>query len=97
MIAPRYRALRIADLRRLRHARLDVAPVDAGPAEPGDPLLQAGVADRRRAHVDAAAPGAEIEPGADQRDRPYPRTHAAAKANLAGRAARGGDGGAGRG
>ena len=54
--------------RRLQHRRLDVAPVQAVVADPGQPLVQAGVADRRGAHVDAAPAGAEVERRTDDRD-----------------------------
>ena len=43
----------------------DVAPVGDVAAELADARLQPRVADRRRPHVDAAPPGAEVEPGAD--------------------------------
>src|SRR4051812_7879160 len=61
---------RIADIRRLGQARADVAPVDDRAAEALDPLLQAGVPDRGRPHVDPAPPGAEVEPRADDGDGP---------------------------
>ena len=43
--------------------------VDDLAAELREPLGEPGVADRRRAHVDAAAPRAEVERRADDRDR----------------------------
>ena len=58
----------IADVGRLGHRRADVAPVGDLAAELADARLELRVADRRRPHVDAAAPGPEIEPGADDRD-----------------------------
>src|SRR5205814_2076380 len=61
---------RVADLGRLREPDADVAPVDADTPELLDPLLEPRVPDRRRAHVDTAPPGAQIEPGADHGDRP---------------------------
>ena len=47
----------------------DVAPVDDRPAERADALVEARVADRGRAHVDAAPALAQVERGADDRDR----------------------------
>ena len=58
-----------ADRDRFGHRRLDVSPVHRAPADPGEPSLQARVADRRRPHVDAAAASAEIERRADHGDR----------------------------
>ena len=60
--------MRIAHVGRLGHRRADVAPVDHLAAELADPRLELRVADRRRAHVDPAAAGAEIEPGPDDRN-----------------------------
>src|SRR6185437_5591719 len=54
---------------RLRDRREDVAPVVDLAPEGADPRLEPRVADRRGPHVDAAAPGAEIEPGTDDGDR----------------------------
>src|SRR5581483_6806323 len=67
----------VADLRRLRERCVDVAPVDARPPEPLDPLLETGVADRGGPHVHAAAAGAEVEPRADHGDgsRRFPNRH----------------------
>jgi hypothetical protein len=58
----------VADVRRLRDSRLDVPEVDRLEAELLDSRIEAGVADRRRAHVDAAAPRTEVESRADDRD-----------------------------
>jgi hypothetical protein len=58
---------RIAARRRLGHGGLDVAPVRAVAPERGQPLLETRVADRRRAHVDAAAAGTEVERCTDDR------------------------------
>jgi len=52
----------------LLHGRLDVAPVHTAVADPGQPVVQARVPNRRRTHVDAASAGAEIEGRADDRD-----------------------------
>jgi len=60
---------RIALVQRLDHPRADVAVVVHGVAEAGDSLAQLRVADRRRAHVDAAASRAEVERGPDHADR----------------------------
>ena len=62
--------VRAALLGRLRNGRADVAPVVDLEAELAQPAVQLCVADRRRPHVDAAAPLTEVEPGADHRDRP---------------------------
>ncbi len=59
---------RVRLLGRLEHGGLDVAPVEHLVAEALEAVVQAGVADRRRAHVDAAAARAEVERGADDRD-----------------------------
>ena len=59
----------VADRRRLGDGGLDVAEVDALAAELLDPRLEARVPDRRRTHVHAAAPGPEVEGGADDGDR----------------------------
>ena len=59
---------RIADLGRLWKPGADVAPVDAAAPEPLDPLLETGVSDRRRAHVDTAPARAQIEARADHGD-----------------------------
>src|SRR5205085_3894999 len=59
----------VADLGRLRETDADVAPVGDATAEPLDPFVQAGVADRGRPHVDAATARAQVEPGTDHRDR----------------------------
>ena len=58
----------VVDLERLRLRRRDVAAVDDVAPEAGEPLLESGVAERRRAHVDAAPALAEIERRADDRD-----------------------------
>ena len=55
-------------LGRLEHGRLDVAPVEHVVAELAQPVVETGVADRGRPHVDAAASRPEIERGADDRD-----------------------------
>ena len=55
-------------LGRLGHRRADVAPVVDDEAEAAQVRVQLRVADRRRAHVDAAPALAEVEPGADHRD-----------------------------
>ena len=57
--------VRIAGVGRLGDVDLDVAPVDADAPEPRDPLLEAGVADRRGPHVHPTPPGPEIQPSAD--------------------------------
>ena len=64
-------------------SRRHVAPVEARAAERLDAGVEPGVADRRRAHVDTATAGAEVEAGADHRDglRLLLLTHRA-KANL---------------
>jgi hypothetical protein len=59
---------RVAHGRRLGDRRLDVSPVGAVEPELGEAPFEAGVPDRRGPHVDAAAAGAEIEGGADDRD-----------------------------
>ena len=59
--------IRVAGIRRLADLRVDVAPVVAGNAQRGKPLPESRVPDRRRSHVDPAAPCAEIELGADDR------------------------------
>src|SRR5581483_11072968 len=57
---------RAAHRRRLDDGRDDVAGVgDPRSQLLGELLLEAGIADRRRPHVDAAAPGAEVERRAD--------------------------------
>ena len=53
---------------RLRLGRDDVAAVEDGERDLRQPLLEPGVADRRRAHVDAASGLAEVERRADDRD-----------------------------
>ncbi len=58
---------RVADVGRLRHRRADVAPVRHLVADVADARLELRVADRRRPHVDAAAPGPKVEPGPDDR------------------------------
>ena len=55
---------------RFRDDRVHVPPVIALDAELLETILEARVANRRRAHVDAAAPGAEVERGADDRRLP---------------------------
>jgi len=59
----------VADGARLGNSRHDVTPVDTAPPELLDPRLEPRVADRRGAHVDAAAARAEVEWGTDHRDR----------------------------
>ena len=51
-------------------------------AELADPRLELGVADRRRPHVDAAAAGAEVEPGPDDRDALHHVVRAHCRRNL---------------
>jgi hypothetical protein len=58
----------IAALDGLGDGRLDVAPVGRVDLQLVQPGLEARVADRRRAHVDAAPRLAEVEPRADDRD-----------------------------
>ena len=53
---------------RLRHRRDDVAAVGDGKPDLGQPLVEAGVADRRRPHVDTAPGLAEVEGCTDDRD-----------------------------
>jgi hypothetical protein len=48
--------------------RVDVAPVHDVAVEIAQPPLQAGVADRRWAHVDAAASRTEVEGRTDDRN-----------------------------
>jgi hypothetical protein len=65
---------------RLHDRRDDVADVDdAHPELLGELLVEPGVADRGRTHVDAAAPGSEVERRADHGDlaRSDLRAHAA--------------------
>src|SRR6185503_6916926 len=57
--------LRIAGPSRFRDHRLDVPPVRALEPEPGEAVVQAGVANRGRAHVDTAAARAEVEGSPD--------------------------------
>ena len=52
-------------VRDLGHRDEHVPPVDARAAEALDPLLEPGVADRRGAHVDAAAAGPQVQRGSD--------------------------------
>jgi CheY-like chemotaxis protein len=58
----------VADRARLRDGRRDVAPILHAPAEALDASVEARIADRRGAHVDATPPGAQIERRADDRD-----------------------------
>ena len=58
--------LRIAERLDLRNRRDEVAFVDDGHAERGEPLGEAGDAKRRWSHVDAAAVAAEVERDADE-------------------------------
>ena len=58
---------RVRLLGRLLHGRLDVAPVEDVVADPVEPVVEARVADRGRAHVDASAARAEVERGSDDR------------------------------
>src|SRR5262249_52717808 len=53
---------------RFRHGGADVPTVVHLVSEPLDSVVQAGVADRGRAHVHASAPGAQVESGADDCD-----------------------------
>ncbi len=62
--------LRVALFRRLRDGDLDVAPVGDGEPESREPVIDPGVANRGRAHVDAAPPGTEIERRADDGQPP---------------------------
>jgi hypothetical protein len=62
----------VAERDRLGHGRDDVPPVLADPPELGDPRVEARVADRRRSHVDAAAPLPQIERCPDDRNRRVP-------------------------
>ena len=64
-----------AHLRRLGNRTLDIAPVENRPAQALDPRREAGIADCRRSHVDAAAPCPEVEARADQGDGPSVRLH----------------------
>jgi CheY-like chemotaxis protein len=59
----------VADRARLCDSGRDVAPVLDTPPEPLDASVEARVADRGGAHVDASPTGAQIERGADDRDR----------------------------
>ena len=74
----------VARLGRLRDGRIDVAEVDGHDAELlFKVLLEPGVADRRRAHVDAAAARSEIERRPDQGHLALSRLHAhRSKANV---------------
>ena len=54
---------------RLWNRRRQVAPVDDGPAERGDLIADAGNAERRRSHINAAATAAEVERDSDQVNR----------------------------
>jgi CheY-like chemotaxis protein len=69
---------------RLGHRRLDIAKILGRDAErAGEMLGQLGVPDRRRAHVDSAPPGAEVEWGTDESYAPPGRLHAhGSKANV---------------
>ena len=58
----------VLERERLGLGRDDVAAVRHGEPDLREPLLEPGVADRRRAHVDAAARLAEVERRADDRD-----------------------------
>ena len=74
----------IVDRERLRNRRLDVAEIVRHDAEGFRKMLrELRVANRRRAHVDAAPAGAEIERGADQSHVPLGRLRAhGRKANV---------------
>ena len=63
----------VADRERLGLVRDDVAAVAGDDADRGQPLLEARVADRGRAHVDAAPALAEVERRADDGDGPGAR------------------------
>ena len=58
---------RVRVLRRLLHRRLDVPPIEYVVADPAEPVVETRVANRGRAHVDAAATGPEVESGTDDR------------------------------
>ena len=60
---------------RLGNRRRDVSKVDTPMADGFQPSIQARVPDRGGAHVDAAAPGAEIEGCADHGDGMALRLH----------------------
>src|SRR3984893_13927002 len=60
--------VRVALVRCLGDRALDVAPVHRLVAKADEPLGDPGVANRRRAHVDASAPRAETGRGAAPRD-----------------------------
>ena len=55
----------VDDGSRLGHSRAHVSAIDVLVAELGNARGKAGVPNRRRTHVNAAAPGAEVERGAD--------------------------------
>jgi hypothetical protein len=59
----------VADRRRLGDRPFDVPPVDAPAPEVLDPRGEIRIPDRRRPHVDATPTRAEVEAGADHRDR----------------------------
>ncbi len=61
--------LRIAERLDFRDGRDEVAFVDDGHSERGEPLRQSGDAKRGRSHVDAAPVAAEVERDADQVNR----------------------------
>jgi len=66
----------IAERCRLGDSRLHIAFVPNLVAQALEPLLETGIADRRRAHIDAAATLTEVERGADDRDLALPfRNH----------------------
>jgi hypothetical protein len=60
----------VPDRGRLGHCRLNVSPVDGRATDLRKPRLQARIADRRRPHVHASPPGAEVEARADDCYRP---------------------------
>src|SRR5205085_3903142 len=57
----------VTNVRRLGDMRAHVAPVVRVASERANALGEPRVADRRRPHVDAAAPGAEVECGSNDR------------------------------
>ena len=59
----------VSQLGRLLDCGLDIAEILNRVAEGDEPLLEVGIAHRRRAHVHAASALAEVEGGADDRDR----------------------------
>jgi hypothetical protein len=58
----------VDDRQGLRDRSPDVATVEILVPEVGEAAIQAGIADCRGSHINAAAPGAEVEGGPDDRD-----------------------------